>query len=194
MVRWLALLCFFSANCYGEDWDFKVIKTETVTVESNTVDKDFYVVRFHTQYCPPCRAYESSGKLDRLKKIVYVVDVDLDEQPKWRNKVGLLPAVSRVPTFWLIKYKDKTKVTKSWEGAIEPETIAVEIKTRKTVSKPVKTYSSIYGQIGTSHESRATLINHLFNEGIHRGRHSLSQLNSMTDIQLNKLHEDDHGW
>lgn len=194
MFKWITLLCLFSANCYGEDWDFKVIKTETVTVESSEVDRDYYIVRFHTQYCQPCKAYESSGKLNRLKKIVYVVDVDLDEQPKWRNRISLLPAVQRVPTFWLIRHKDKTRVVKSWEGAVDPETVAVEIRERKTASNPTKSYGSIYGQVGTSHESRATLINHLLNDGIHKGRHSLNQLNSMTDDQLNRLHEDDHGW
>lgn len=51
---------------------------------------------------------------------------------------------------------------------------------------------SLFGSVGTSHESRSTLIRHLLNDGIHRGRWTISVLNSMSDDELNEAHEQDH--
>lgn len=50
----------------------------------------------------------------------------------------------------------------------------------------------LFGRVGTSHESRQTLISHLLTDGIHKGRHTLAQLESMTDQQLSDLHDREH--
>jgi thiol-disulfide isomerase/thioredoxin len=188
MLRVLSVLCFFSVNCCADDWTFEVVQREVVVI-----DKDYYVVKFSTEYCSPCKSYVTSGKLARLQKKVAVVEVDLDIDSRWRNRIGKLPKVERVPSFWLLKYSDKTTVVKSWEGTVEPEAILLEIENQKkpkVVKQVVR--SVIYGRIGTSHESRETLIKHLFNDGIHRGRHSLANLNNMSDIELDSLHNSDH--
>lgn len=56
-----------------------------------------------------------------------------------------------------------------------------------------KTDSIYNGKPGSSHESRETLIDHLLNEGIHKGRHTKASLDGMTDQQLDALHTQDHG-
>lgn len=121
MLKWIALL-LFSANCYGSDWEYVIIQ-ETKT---SSVDKEFYVVKFSTEWCGPCRSYVSTGKLNKLKSSLAVVEVDTDKETKWKVRQGLLPKVDRVPTFWLVRYKDKTKVVKHWEGTVDPEVILSE--------------------------------------------------------------------
>lgn len=192
MVRWLALLCFFSANCYGEDWKFEIVEQQSKQVSA--VDNEYYVVKFSEPWCGPCREYVSSGKLKRLQQSVSVREIDTQSDTQWKN-LKVLPKVKRWPTFWLIKYGDSTTVVKSWEYAVDPSVVLTEIQNQKK-PKVVKSVvqSSIYGSVGTSHESRETLIDHLLNDGIHKGRRSLQQLNSMTDEQLDRLHSKDHGW
>lgn len=60
----------------------------------------------------------------------------------------------------------------------------------RPTSLPVR--SGIFGDIGTSHESRETLVFHLLNDGKHRGRHSAGDLAQMSDEQLEALHNRDH--
>jgi hypothetical protein len=50
----------------------------------------------------------------------------------------------------------------------------------------------LFGRVGTSHESRQTLINHLLNDSIHKGRHTSAELEAMTDQQLSDLHDKEH--
>ncbi len=53
-------------------------------------------------------------------------------------------------------------------------------------------YNIYNGGRGSSHANRASLINHLLNEGVHKGQHSLAELNAMTDQELDDAHTDDH--
>lgn len=64
--------------------------------------------------------------------------------------------------------------------------------TKTTVSQSRN--PSLFGRRGTSHESRETLIQHLANEGIHRGKWSAAELQGMSDDALDALHSKDHGW
>lgn len=75
------------------------------------------------------------------------------------------------------------------------------VSTSKTVaakSQPVKPASAprynIYNGVpNSSHSSRAALINHLLHTGIHPSkRHTLEQLNAMSDQELDDLHTQDH--
>jgi len=50
----------------------------------------------------------------------------------------------------------------------------------------------LFGRIGTSHESRQTLVDHLLNDSIHKGRHTSAELEALTDQQLSDLHDKEH--
>ena len=54
------------------------------------------------------------------------------------------------------------------------------------------TSSTVFGSIGTSHESRESLIKHMLTEGEHIGRHTPESLSRLTDQQLSDLHDRDH--
>jgi hypothetical protein len=128
--------------------------------------------------------------------------------------------IKKLPTYWLIEVDSNGNdvIVKEWTGRTEAKVILSEINhklkdprklsvevTENAINEkkpPLKTIltqatlnssSNIYdGQPGSSHQNRSSLINHLLNEGIHRGRHSASSLNKMSDDQLNSLHSADH--
>ena len=56
------------------------------------------------------------------------------------------------------------------------------------VRKSVGGSEGLFGEAGSSHESRESLIQHLMYEGEHRGRHQLTELQQMSDMELNSLH------
>jgi hypothetical protein len=130
-----------------------------------------------------------------MKRMATTV-VDIDEHPEWRKQVSI------VPTFWLARRSSQTRV-KSWTGTTDADTIEREItRIRETKSGTITTTRtvsqsrnpSLFGRVGTSHESRQTLINHLANDGIHRGKWRLVDLQAMSDDALNNAHDQDHGW
>jgi len=82
---------------------------------------DYYVVMFTAKWCGPCRAYKSSGHLERLQSRVPVTIVDIDDCPEWREYVP------RVPAFWLARRSDRRRL-KSWQGATHVETVEAEIQ------------------------------------------------------------------
>lgn len=159
--------------------------------------KKHCIVMVSAEWCGPCRIWKRDKK-KTLEDLGYEVRIiDSDTRPDWKKHANALP------TFWIVDYETwslRHKIT----GAVSPESIAakadamsvtVETVTQKTVTlSPPQRSNSIYGLRGTSHESRSTLIRHLFNDGIHRGRHSMQSLNAMGDFQLDALHKQDHGW
>lgn len=166
----------------------KPVQSFSVQVEKSTVKEDdsLYVVMFSASYCGPCRAYKDSKKPDRIINSgtrVTVVDID-SGQSYYRG---------RVPRFWICR--NKIIVYEFPEGVIEPEVIIRKVK-ELSEPKPVevkKTSSSVYnGKPNNSHTNRQSLINHLSMDGIHRGKHSISYLNSLSDIELDNLHSLDH--
>lgn len=159
-----------------------------------STDDEFYAVMFTAKWCGPCQTYKKSGKLERLKERFATTVVDVDDEPQWR--------VNHVPAFWLCRRSDRTKV-KSWSGSTDVSTIESEVtrirSTKSGTAVKVTTVStsrntSLFGRRGTSHESRETLIYHLSNEGIHRGKWSVIELQGMSDDALDALHSNDHGW
>ena len=105
-----------------------------------------------------------------MKRMATTV-VDIDEHPEWKKQVSI------VPTFWLARRSTQTRV-KAWSGSTDVDTIEREVtRIRETKS--------------ASHE---TLINHLLNDGIHRGRWQIDILGEMSDDALNDAHDQDHGW
>lgn len=184
----------FSAKPADEPAVIKEVTIKNWKPKRPFVDDEFYAVMFTASWCGPCQQYKTSGKLDRLKAKFATTVIDIDAEPQWR--------VGRVPSFWLCRRSDQTKV-KGWTGATSVETIESEVtRIRQTKSGTVATTRtvlqsrnpSLFGRVGTSHESRQTLIFHLANEGIHRGKRSVAELGGMSDDALDALHSKDHGW
>lgn len=142
-----------------------------------------YVVAFHMRGCQPCNRWEQNEQAKLESAGVQVVRVNSQIETQWG--IGLNPS------FWICR--DKVALKKFKQG---------EYKTAKELLKEIETLSAepvkssgvpkLFGRIGTSQESRQTLVNHLLNDSIHKGRHTSAELEAMTDQQLSDLHDREH--
>jgi len=75
-------------------------------------------VMFTADWCAPCRQWKRDH-LPKVRKEIPVELVDIDKAPETRRPRVIegqrVEAISRVPTFWLIKRGQK-KPTKVWVG------------------------------------------------------------------------------
>jgi hypothetical protein len=152
-----------------------------------------YVVAFTASWCGPCRQWKSSSVPAELAAAGYEITyVDIDQERNW--------GIARVPTFWIVDRetrKPKRKITgKITLADVQRATVTTVVPAQpppKLLIPPTMPESEIYnGRPGNSHQNRQSLIQHLANDGIHRGRHSISSLNAMSDQQLDQLHSMDH--
>ena len=156
-----------------------------------------YVVKFTASWCGHCRSPKVIDAIRELRSSGYIVvetDVDLSDNKKYLDKsiYGSGPSkikeehyVRALPFFWVVDAKTRQPL-RSRLGIISLRDVEVQ---------PVGASRSSWmwnGRPGSSHENREALIRHLHEDGIHRGRHSLSKLNAMSDEQLNNLHNADH--
>lgn len=162
---------------------------------TTVIDTEYEVVICSAKWCSPCQVYKKSGKIEKIRTKYRVAEVDTDERKDW---AALLH--DGIPAVWLIRKSDRIPI-KKWAGTVDLETIEREVTkarqnktTTKITTKTILRNPSLFGLVGTSHQSRETLINHLHNDGIHRGRHSLNDLQNMSDDELNELHKIDHNW
>lgn len=164
---------------------FPVTKQEEkpATKESNR-----YLVVFTASWCGPCKTLKQnelvqlSDKSWKVKNSDHKVTVvDIDEQPQW--------GIGRVPAVWVVD-RETRKPLKRMTGYKTADELLQELNS--VAETPVKSGGQIYGRVGTSHESRATLIAHLITDGIHKGRHTQAELDAMTDEQLDALHNQEH--
>ena len=148
-----------------------------------------YVLEMYTaSWCGPCQDWkrgekkrvESSGLLsDKVREI----DID-----RVRGT-----GVNRVPEFRLIR-SDGVRVG-TWIGYVSVSSLRSKIGQPAPVSKPVSKPArspGLFGRVGTSHESRETLIDHLMEDGIHKGKHTREELSKLSDEELNDLHTEEH--
>jgi thiol-disulfide isomerase/thioredoxin len=167
----------------------KPIQSFTVEVEKPTVKEDdsLYVVMFTASWCGPCRNYKQSGKLDKvIKSGTRVVLVDIDTDDSYYS--------GPVPRFWICR--NKIRVHEFSAGVVEPDKLLKKVTELNNSQKSLevkKTNPSVYnGRPNNSHTNRQTLIEHLLNDGIHKGKHTSSELNTLSDTDLDKLHSLDH--
>lgn len=147
-----------------------------------------YILEMYTaSWCGPCRDWKSGEKKrvedsGLLSEKVREIDID-----RVRGT-----GVSRVPEFRLIR-SDGVRVG-TWVGYVSVASLRAKMSQPKLVEKPATPFlnNGLYGRIGTSHESRATLIDHLMEDGIHSGRHTRAELNKLSDEDLNELHTKEH--
>lgn len=156
-----------------------------------------YVVKFTAPWCGHCRSQKVLEAVQSLKQSGYVVvetDVDVEDNKKYldRSIYGSGPSkikeehyVKALPFFWVVDAKTRQPL-RSRLGMISLRDVEVQ-------PVVVRRSPGIYNGIpGNSHESREELIRHLLYDGIHKGRHIESELNAMSDEQLNDLHNADH--
>lgn len=203
-----------------DNWTFDVQQPDTaftvVTEEPSVVpdppiaepvrlEQQYRLDMFTASWCGPCRNWKANEKRRVESAGIVVREIDTDRV----RGTG----ISRIPHFRLIRLSDGAAVS-NWTGYVNTSTLqaamqrdsaarqpAVVKTDQKLVSAPKtqkggKFYnSSIYtGERGTIHENRESLISHLLNDGIHRGRHSFAELSSLSDDALNLLHNREHGW
>lgn len=153
--------------------------------------------------CPPCDRLKQDRKDGKLDKFEFPPCSPTQEYyPPW-NGMRSYPAIrfQEPDGSWKVIYGYNEAIRKQLiERLIPPGPPAVEAKpVSPAVAPPAKAVKavgrnpSLYGQIGTSHESRETLIDHLLNDGIHRRKRTLLQLQAMSDDELNAAHMIDHG-
>jgi hypothetical protein len=142
--------------------------------------KPYYIVMFTASWCAPCQGWKKTGPAELRAAGYQLTIVDIDVETKWRKEAPT------VPRFWLVNRSTQKPVYK-WIGSTPVTAMVLKAEQQNLPQR------SLFGFTGTSHESRETLIKHLSEDGIHKGRHSLSQLQSMTDEQLDSLHNSDHG-
>lgn len=182
MIHGLLLLCLIDQFTVSvqEPPAFTVEVHESM-LDAAHVESEYYVVMFTASYCGPCRDYKDSGKLDAIKKAGYKVTlVDIQQNKSFYY--------GSIPKFWIAK--DQQKVYEWSPGAISPDTVIAKIRELK--GQKATASDSFFGRKGTSHETRDTLIQHLLEDGIHKGRHTKQSLELLSDSELVELHDREH--
>jgi thiol-disulfide isomerase/thioredoxin len=185
MLHTLLLVCCLNQFTVTVE---KPLQSFTVQVDEPKQEEysDYYVVMFTASWCGPCRNYKQTGKLDKIiNGGTRVVLVDIDTNNSYYS--------GSIPKFWICR--NKVRVHEFPAGAVAPEVILKKVKDLSE-SKPVevkKTSSSVYnGRPNNSHTNRDSLIDHLLNGVVHRGRHTKVELDRLSDTELDKLHSLDH--
>lgn len=150
-----------------------------------------YVYFMTADWCSYCQQYKNDGRLKKIQDAVPTKVIDVEVETKWKS------LLTGYPSFLIVKSDGETEV-KRFRGITSPETVISAYRSSlQQVVKPVETKRQarnprLFGNRGTSHESRETLIRHLYQDGIHRGRHTLQELQAMSDDALNDIHQKEH--
>jgi len=97
--------------------EFTVIVIDPPKVAAKA-EPEWRLVMFTADWCAPCKAWKRDHLL-KVREQFPVELVDIDEAPETRRARVIegqrVEAISRVPTFWLIKRGQK-KPTRVWVG------------------------------------------------------------------------------
>jgi hypothetical protein len=210
LLFFVALVLYSNSPVLGEEWQFEVVQPQREVKVS-----EFYVVMFSADYCGVCQI-DKRDVLPQLQEVMPlsgIVDVVADPSPtrrhyfNFRGKDQYHEGVRLLPTYWLVERKRNGKrvIIEEWVGRTNKKTILDKFygitsntqsaKPNVVVSVPVKPKRtpSVYNGIpGNSHTNRDSLVDHLLNDGIHRGRWSFGVLATMSDEELNEAHNNDH--
>ncbi len=182
MLHTILLVCCLNQFTVSVE---KPLQSFTVQVEKPVaVDNSAYVVMFSAPWCGPCRNYKDSGKLDKIiNSGIRVNIIDTDTNSTYYS--------GRIPRFWICR--NSKRIHEFPEGAIDPDTIIRKVKEMDKPPDSKITNRSVYnGRPNNSHTNRESLIEHLMTGEVHRGKHSLTELNNASDVELDKLHNMDH--
>jgi thiol-disulfide isomerase/thioredoxin len=96
--------------------EFTVIVLEQP--KAAAAEPEWRLVMFTADWCAPCKAWKRDH-LEKVREEFPVELVDIDKAPETRRPRVIegqrVEAISRVPTFWLVKRGQK-KPTKVWVG------------------------------------------------------------------------------
>jgi thiol-disulfide isomerase/thioredoxin len=208
----------YMSNGLGDEWQFSVanpVSSSTVfTVEPPEPVKPekkpkpaYHIVYFYADWCGVCRSPANLNNIDDMRKAGFRVrGIDLSDgisDTIWANQISVYPS------FWLMKDEDNEwggAYIEKWNGTVTATTVTNRLNRYKSPKKTSPTKASqssprksgffnpsiFNGRRGNSHQNRQSLINHLLNDGIHRGRYTLNQLTNSSDDELNRLHNRDH--
>ena len=214
-MRYLLAFLVLCTTALGADWEFEFVES---TPQRTSEAMTFHVVMFTAEWCTYCKVADREDIPVLLSKGIYTHKIDTDKKPEWKTKRNIRfksgvteNQISSLPTFWLIQ-RDALgveSVVKEWKGRVGATTILKEIPTSDQsdpdvvvgLSTPnpvvaIKTNYQVFsiynGQPNNSHKDRQSLINHLMYGSVHKGKHKLSDLMRMSDIDLDSLHNFDH--
>lgn len=160
-----------------------------------------HILFFTQKSCPPCRQEEniefpklrqSRWFVDKLGNTATLSIIDIDEFPGAAEKYG----IEQTPTHILYESERKLDTRIGYQTA-ENLKAWYESKEESNTKQSRKSYplrgGNWTGPDG-KHQlwSREQAINHLLNDGEHRGKFTQFQLNQMTLLELRALHSDDH--
>lgn len=213
----LSIILLAAASLMLDNWSFEVQSQPTktfVVVPDKKPDADavpkpvdppvpvaleqqYHVVMYTADWCGPCRNWKANEGLRAENAGIRVFHKDP------------IRGVPKIPEFRLIRDSDEAVISK-WVGYVSTADLqsAMRADANRSGSRPEKAVKSvapgslppgfynpaIYRGTSGSHVSRETLISHLLNDGIHRGKHSFAELSSLSDDALNSLHNREHGW
>ena len=109
---------------------------------------EWRLVMFTADSCGPCRVWKRDH-LAETKKLLPVELVDIDKHPETRRKRTIdgkpVAAISKVPTFWLIKRGEKAP-TQVWTGGRSAAQVQRTIQqAERGVAKPAKSGGFLSG-------------------------------------------------
>lgn len=216
-MRYLLILLMLCSTTLASEWEFEFVQS---TPQQSSSAVTYYTVMFTADWCTYCKVADREDLPKLLAAGLVTKKIDTDKKPEWKTKRKIRfkhgveeNQISSLPTFWLIQ-RDSTGtefVVKEWKGRVGASVILNEVPNISEWSEPDVVVSvekvssplvvaktnyhvfSVYnGKPNNSHTNRQSLINHLSMDGIHRGKHSISYLNSLSDIELDNLHSLDH--
>ena len=146
---------------------------------------------FWTQeHCLPCRQMEPHlADLRAAGWNVQVVDINrtrgtgIGSTPTMEIQMGGERIGNRKVGVWSAASLMKT-LEDNVQGTAKVSTGTVQASPKRT--------PSLWNRPGSCYESRQAMIEHLAEDGIHRGTRSRAQLEAMSDLELRDLHESQH--
>lgn len=186
------LVCLLSVSS-GSDWSmvstsWKMSDDVEAKVEHPMplFDERPVVYAYTMEGCVPCRSAkkEIAGK-NLPFRVVWKTDV-----PEW---------VDSLPTFHWKTCDGTWKQLKGWNGLahLSDRVTATTCDEERPQKKSALASRAIYKQHsrqswGVEPNTRSSIIRHLLEDGIHRGKFSRAGLESMSTSELLALHSDDH--
>jgi len=119
----------------ADEWRFRVSVAQPQAAPfEEQADDDYYAVLFTASWCGPCQRYKQTT-LPAVQQLLKVTQTDMDRSPEyWRTRVVqsggkpvTVPAVTSIPTVWLVRKSDRMPVAR-WRGGATPAQIAAELK------------------------------------------------------------------
>lgn len=162
------------------EWRFRWLDDGT-TAAPETKPKPL-VLAWGMANCQPCKKAKEQLVGDDLP---FDVRWDDGKPPEWSESFGR-------PWFWWHSVGDDPRKEKTSGEKLEGWTTKAEFVARWKKSRQSSYRQHTSTTTDILPHSRERYVSHLLNDGIHRGKFTREQLQSLTDEELLALHSDDH--